>query len=83
MRRRIGALLDAGTMPTMRGNNLRLGDVVLQRTDGRDAPAMAEVERQMRARNIPLEGAFNSFGLQLLCAAAGAFMRPTWRGNSA
>ena len=62
MRRRIGALLDAGTMPTMRGNNLRLGDVVLQRTDGRDAPAMAEVETQMRARNIPLEGAFNSFG---------------------
>ena len=62
MRRRIGALLDAGTLPTMRGNNLRLGDVVLQRTDGRDAPAMAEVETQMRARNIPLEGAFNTFG---------------------
>ena len=61
MRRRITAALDAGEMPQMRGNNLRLGSVVLQRADSRDAPAMAEVERQMTARGIPLEGAFDSF----------------------
>jgi len=62
MRRRIGAALDAGEMPQMRGNLLRLGTVGLQRADGRGAPAMAEAERQMLSRNIPLEGAFNSFG---------------------
>jgi hypothetical protein len=62
MRRRISAALDAGEMPQMRGSNLRLASVVLQRADGRDAPAMAEVERQMTARGIPLEGAFDSFG---------------------
>ena len=53
MRRRINAALAAGEMPRMRGSNLRLGTVVLQRADGRDAPAMAEVERQMTARGIP------------------------------
>ena len=62
MRRRITAALAAGEMPRMRGSNLRLGTVVLQRADGRDAPAMAEVERQMTARGTPLQGAFTIFG---------------------
>ena len=42
MRRRIAAELDAGKQPSLQGRNLRLGSVVLQRTDGRDTPAMAE-----------------------------------------
>ena len=62
MRRRIGASLDAGELPQMRGTNLRLGTVVLQRADGRDAPALAEVETQMRRRNIPTDNVFNSYG---------------------
>ena len=62
MRRRIGASLDAGELPQMRGTNLRLGTVVLQRADGRDAPAVAEVELQMRRRNIPTDNVFNSYG---------------------
>ena len=62
MRRRIGASLDAGELPQMRGQNLRLGTIVLQRADGRDAPALAEVETQMRRRGMPTENVFNSFG---------------------
>ena len=61
MRRRIGAALDAGERPTLRGNNLRLGSIVLQRTDGRDAPALREVELQMERRNIDTTRAFDTF----------------------
>ncbi len=50
MRRRIAAALDAGERPTLRGKNLRFGSVVLQRADGRDAPALREVEMQMARR---------------------------------
>ena len=49
MRRRIGASLGARELPQMRGQNLRLGTIVLQRADGRDAPALAEVENQSAA----------------------------------
>ena len=61
LRRRVGMALDAGERPSLRGNNLRLGSVVLQRTDGRDAPALAEVEIQMRRRGIDTAGAFDTF----------------------
>ena len=61
MRRRIAAALDAGERPALRGNNLRRGSIVLQRTDGRDAPALREVELQMTRRNIDTAGAFNIF----------------------
>ena len=61
LRRRVGAALDAGERPSLRGNNLRLGSVVLQRTDGRDAPALAEVEIQMRRRGLDTAGAFDTF----------------------
>ena len=47
LRNRIGSLLDAGERPALRGTNLRIGNVVLGRSDGRDAPAMAEVRLQM------------------------------------
>ena len=72
MRSRITAALDAGERPALRGNNLRLGSVVLQRTDGRDAPAMAEAVSQMRQRNIDMTGAFDTF----------ADAAPTRRGSS-
>ena len=61
MRRRIAAALQARERPTLRGKNLRLGSVVLQRADGRDAPALREVELQMARCNIPTAGAFDSF----------------------
>ena len=61
MRRRIAAALDAGERPTLRGNNLRLGSVFLQRADGRDAPALREVELQMTRRALPVAGAFDTF----------------------
>ena len=72
MRRRISAALTAGERPSLRGNNLRLGSIVLQRTNGRDAPALAEAEIQMRRRGINTAGAFDTF-------AEGAPMR---RGRS-
>ena len=61
MRRRVGRALDAGERPTLRGNNLRLGTVVLQRADGRDTPALAVTEETMRQRGIDTTGAFDSF----------------------
>ena len=61
MRRRIAAALEAGERPTLRGNNLRLGSVFLQRADGRDAPALREVEIQMTRRALPIAGAFDTF----------------------
>ena len=45
----------------LRGNNLRLGSVFLQRADGRDAPALREVELQMTRRALPVAGAFDTF----------------------
>ena len=61
MRRRIAAALDAGERPALRGKNLRLGSIVLHRTDGRDAPALREVELQMTRRNIDTTRAFDTF----------------------
>ena len=52
LRNRIAAALNAGERPALVGQNLRLGSIVLQRSDGRDAPAMREVEIQMQRRNI-------------------------------
>ena len=61
MRNRIGAALAAGELPTLQGKNLRLGSITLQRADGRDAPALREVEIQMGRRNIPIANAFDTF----------------------
>ena len=61
MRRRIAAALDNGERPKLTGNNLKLGTITLQRTDGRDVPAMREVELQMARRGLPIEGVFNTF----------------------
>ena len=61
MSRRIAAALDAGERPALVGRNLRLGSVVLQRADGRDAPALREVELQMGRRNLDTAGAFDTF----------------------
>ena len=61
MRRRIAAALDKGERPTLIGNNWKLGTIVLQRSDGRDAPALREVELQMARRDLPVAGAFNTF----------------------
>ncbi len=40
LRKRISAALQAGERPSLKKKNLRLGSVVLQRADGRDAPAL-------------------------------------------
>ena len=61
LRRRIAAALDAGERPTLQRKNLRLGSIVLQRTDGRDAPALREVEIQMARRNLDAAGVFGTF----------------------
>ena len=83
MRRRIGRALDAGERPTLRGNNLRLGTVVLQRADGRDTPALAVTEETMRQRGIDTAGAFDSFAAAAPDAGAGLPMLPTpWVGST-
>ncbi len=61
LRRRIAAALAAGERPTLQRNNLRLGSIVLQRNDGRDRPALREVEIQMARRNLNAAGAFDTF----------------------
>ena len=61
MRRRIAAALEAGERPALVGKNLRLGSIVLQRADGRDAPALREMELQMARRNQPTAGVFDTF----------------------
>ena len=61
LRRRIAAALDAGERPTLKKKNLRLGPIVLQRTNGRDAPALREVAIQMARRNMDVAGAFDTF----------------------
>ena len=52
LRRRIASALDAGERPTLQGNNLKLGSVVLQSANGADRPALREAAIQMRRRNI-------------------------------
>ena len=61
LRRRIAAALEAGERPTLQRNNLRLGSIFLQRTDGRDGPALREVELQMARRSLNTAGAFDTF----------------------
>ncbi len=61
MRRRITAALEAGERPSLRGRNLRLGSIVLQFADGRDAPAFREEELQIGRRNLDTAGAFDTF----------------------
>ena len=40
---------------------MKLGTIVLQRSDGRDVPALRELELQMARRDLPVAGAFNTF----------------------
>ena len=54
LRNRIAAALNAGERPALVGQNLRLGSVVLQRADGRDTPALREVELQMGRRSCQI-----------------------------
>ena len=61
MRKRIAAALDAGDLPALKKRNLRLGDIVLQRADGRDTPALQEVAVQMASRGLDTAGVFNTF----------------------
>ena len=61
LRNRVAAALNAGERPALVGQNLRLGSVVLQRADGRDTPALREVELQMGRRNLDTAGAFDTF----------------------
>ncbi len=82
MRRRIAAALDKGERPTLIGNNLKLGSIVLQRTDGRDVPALREVELQMARRNLPIAGHLTRFS-QALAAVGQTRMPLTLRGANA
>ena len=61
MRKRIAAAVEAGERPALKGKNLRLGSITLQHADGRDAPALREVEIQMSRRNLETATAFNTF----------------------
>ncbi len=61
LRRRIASALEAGERPTLQGNNLKLGSIVLQSANGTDRPALREAEIQMRRRNIDTRGAFDIF----------------------
>ena len=61
LRKRIASALQNGERPALRNNNLRLGDIVLQRADGRDAPALREVALQMARRGLDVAGAFDTF----------------------
>ena len=60
LRKRIGAALQAGERPWLQKNNLRLGSIVLQRSDGRDAPALREMAIQMARRGLDVAGAFDT-----------------------
>ncbi len=83
MRRQIAAALDVGDRPALVNRNLRLGSIVLQRADGRDAPALREVELQMLRRNVPTAGAFDTFSDGHLHSAAIISMLLTQRANNA
>ena len=61
LRRRIASALEAGERPTLQGNNLKLGSIVLQSANGVDRPALRETEIQMRRRNIDTSGAFDIY----------------------
>ena len=61
MRNRIAAALNAGERPALKGKNLHLGSIRLQRADGRDEPALREVEIQMARRSLDTAGAFDTF----------------------
>ena len=69
LRKRIGAALEAGERPSLQGKNLRLGSVVLQRSDGRDAPALREVALQMACRGLDVLAHLIRFGRARRCAA--------------
>ena len=82
MSRRVAAALDAGERPALKNKNLRLGSIVLQRADGRDAPALREVEIQMGSRNLDTAGVFDTFQASTTFRGA-TLMRWTPRDKSA
>ena len=61
LRRRVAAALEQGERPTLQGNNLRLGSIVLQSANGQDRPALREAEIQMQRRNIDTSGMFDVY----------------------
>ena len=82
MRRRITAALDAGERPALVGQNLRLGSVVLQRADGRDTPALREVELQMGVATWTPQAPSTLFS-RARPGAGAALTRPTLRVKNA
>ena len=56
--RRIANHLAAGYTPSLKGKRVVLRDVVLVRSDGREAPAAAEVRRQAATFDIPMDISF-------------------------
>ena len=59
--RRIANALSNGIRPALQKNNLRLGNIVLQKKDGQDTPAMREVIRQMNRLSLNTNGIGDTF----------------------
>ena len=59
--RRIANALSNGIRPALQKNNLRLGNIVLQKKDGKDTPAMREVIMQMNRLSLNTVGIGDTF----------------------
>ncbi len=82
LRKRIASALQNGERPALRNNNLRLGNIVLQRADGRDTPALREVVLQMNRRGLSTTGISDTFAPSIVCAAVGRTQQ-IWQAWSA
>ena len=58
MRRRITNHLDAGFLPSVKGNRVVLRDISLMQTNGTETPAATVVRLQAASRGIPINLAF-------------------------
>ena len=58
MRRRITNHLDAGFLPSVKGNRVVLRDISLMQANGTETPAATEVRLQAASRGIPINLAF-------------------------
>ena len=59
--RRIANALNNGERPALQNKNLRLGNIVLQRADGKDTPAMREVIMQLNRLSLNTVGIGDTF----------------------